>query len=453
MHSTPVKVFALTVALVAATIASVLAQSRTAAKPQPANKNTAQQPNAAAPAALPEAERQAIENDLIWTGDYNGAINADLNARAVAAVKAFQKRIKAKETGVLDAKERAALAAAAQQKRDAAGWSLQDDHSTGARIGLPIRLVPLDAIIIGGARWRSANANVQVETFRIVKPGATLQSVYDSQSKVAERKITYKLARPDFFVLTGMQGAKKFYVRAAFRNGEVRGFTIVYDPKIARMVDPIVIAMSNAYMAFPAKAIAIVPPPRRKVEYGTGVIVSPKGDVLTSRELLEGCEVVTLAGLGPADTIASDKASGLALLRIYGAHKLAPLALADPAPTAELTLVGIADPQSQAGGDKVSVAPARVRAATASAPAAIEPPPQIGFAGAAALDRHGRLGGIVDPPPQFVVAGPPAPDATKLIPVGAVRTLLGAQHVPADAGTAGTDAAKSAVVRIICVRK
>src|SRR5690242_18119220 len=42
--------------------------------------------------AIPLAERVAIQNDLIWAGDYNGVLNGEFGARAVAAVKAFQKR-------------------------------------------------------------------------------------------------------------------------------------------------------------------------------------------------------------------------------------------------------------------------------------------------------------------------------------------------------------------------
>ena len=96
---------------------------------------------------------------------------------------------------------------------------------------------------------------MQVETFRIAKPGTTLQGVYDDEFKAAARKVSYKLARPDFFVLSGTQGAKRFYIRGVFKDREVRGFTILYDPATAATVDPIVIGMSNAYSAFPAKAV------------------------------------------------------------------------------------------------------------------------------------------------------------------------------------------------------
>ena len=58
-------------------------------------------------AAMPENERMAIQSDLIWTGDYNGIVDADFGDNSVAAVKAFQKRNGGKETGILNPDERA----------------------------------------------------------------------------------------------------------------------------------------------------------------------------------------------------------------------------------------------------------------------------------------------------------------------------------------------------------
>src|ERR1700731_3397838 len=63
-------------------------------------------------AAMPDAERLAIQSDLIWTGDYNGVVGAEFADRAVAAVQAFQKRNGGKETGILNPDERAKLAQA-----------------------------------------------------------------------------------------------------------------------------------------------------------------------------------------------------------------------------------------------------------------------------------------------------------------------------------------------------
>src|SRR5205814_8414493 len=111
------------------------------AKSGKAEKKTATDAIAASYTAIPLAERISIQNDLAWTGDYNGAINGEFAERAIAAVKAFQKRNGAKETGVLNQPERAALAAAARPKQDAVGWRMTDDAATGARIGVPAKLV------------------------------------------------------------------------------------------------------------------------------------------------------------------------------------------------------------------------------------------------------------------------------------------------------------------------
>ena len=186
---------------------------------------------------------------------------------------------------------------------------------------------------------------------------------------------------------------------------------------------------------------AAAPPPRRKVEYASGVAVGT-GEIVTSREALEACHVVTVAGIGGADRLAEDKANGLVLLRVHGAS-LKPAALASAAPKGDVILLGVADPQAQGGGSAVSAAKARV-----SDTFALDTPPALGFDGAAALDAQGRLAGLVANRPA-VVAGP----AAALAPVEAIRALLETQNVAPAAGAAGAEAAKASVVRVICVRK
>src|SRR5205085_8793724 len=133
-------------------------------------------------------------------------------------------------------------------------------------------------------------------------------------------------------------------VRAQLRGEEVRGFTILHDQAMTGIMEPVVVAMSSAYAAFPAGA---APPPRRKVEYATGVAVGP-GHIMTSRDALDGCYVVTIAGIGGVDRVAEDKEKGLALLRVYAAN-LKPVVLAGENAKGDVTLVGVADPQAQGG--------------------------------------------------------------------------------------------------------
>jgi hypothetical protein len=401
---------------------------------------------AASYTAIPLAERLAIQNDLVWTGDYNGLVNGEFGERAIAAVKAFQKRNGAKETGVLNQPERATLAAAAKPKQDAVGWRMADDPATGARIGVPAKLVPQQTQIIGGTRWASSRGEYQVETFRITQPGTSLSAVFEKMKREPTgRKADYSVLKPDFFVISGLQNLKKFYVRAQLRGDEVRGFTVQYDQAMAGIMDPVVVAMSSAYSAFSSAA---APPPRRKVEYASGVVVAPDY-VLTSREALEGCHVVTIAGIGGVDRISDDKAGSLALLRVYGAN-LKPVALAAENTKGDVTLVGVADPQAQGGGAAVSAAKARVGDTLA-----LDPPPTLGFDGAAALDAQGRLAGIATLKTPLVAGATPTPlTSATLTPLDAVRSFLDAQKVaPASGVAAGLEAAKASVVRVICVRK
>jgi peptidoglycan hydrolase-like protein with peptidoglycan-binding domain len=99
-------------------------------------------------AAIPLAERIAIQLDLAWTGDYNGLINGEFTEKTIAAIKQFQRNRKFKETGVLNPQERALLATAAKSKQTQVGWSIVDDPVTGARLGIPTKHVPAKAVAL-----------------------------------------------------------------------------------------------------------------------------------------------------------------------------------------------------------------------------------------------------------------------------------------------------------------
>jgi peptidoglycan hydrolase-like protein with peptidoglycan-binding domain len=403
---------------------------------------------------LPLAERMAIQFDLAWTGDYNGLVTGEFNERITAAIKTFQRDRKFKETGVLDAQQRAALADAARAKQAQVGWSMVDDPITGVRIGLPTKQVPNKSQRRTGTRWSSAQGQIQIETFKLREPGTTLTAVYEQQKKEPPtRRLEVNLLRPDFFILSGMQNLKKFYVRAAIKDGEVRGMSVLYDQATEPIMDPIVVVMSSAFAPFPgaADAAQFGPPPKRKVEYATGIVVSTAGHIVTDRQLTDGCNVLVVSGYGDADRLAEDRSSELALLQVHGAGDLVPAALAaDAAQAPDLTAVGIADPQNQGGGSALSTVAVKLKGET------LDPAPQPGFSGAAALDPQGRVVGMVAlrmPVIANVGATPAQPQAT-MVPAAIIRTFLTGQGVAPTLSTrTGLDAAKAALVRVICVRK
>jgi peptidoglycan hydrolase-like protein with peptidoglycan-binding domain len=417
------------------------AQAQKGAAAKPAAKPTTND-------SMPLADRLAIQTDLIWTGDFNGLANGEWGDRTTNAVKTFQKRKGGKDTGTLTPEERAALSTEAKAKQDDVGWKLVADDN-GTQVGVPLKLMPRASKGKSGGHWQSNKGEVQIDLFREPAP-ATLAVVYDQERKNPGRKVDYNVIKPDFFVISGLQGLKKFYIRANAGGGEVRGVTVLYDQAMEGIMEPIVVAISSAFTPFPSATQVAGALVKRKVEYATGVVVSSAGDIVTDREVLDGCQVIVASGLGNAERIADDKASGLGLVRVYGAHDLKPLALGD-APRTDVTLVGIADPQTQAGNATISTTKARVVASGDTS--TLDPAAALGFSGAAAIDAEAGFVGVVVQRPQ-VVAGPPTNGgASAIASAGAVRKLLLVQKLTPASGKESVEFAKDSVVRLICVRK
>ena len=403
--------------------------------------------------AMAQAERQAIQSDLAWVGNYNGAITGEVSERMVAAIKEFQKARGGKETGVLNPQERGVLAETARRRQDNVGWKIVTDAGSGVRLGIPTKLVPQQSSDANGAKWSSSTGTIQIQLARRKEANSATAKLADQERREpAGRKVDYSVVKPDFFVLSGTQGLKKFYVRGHFKGDEVRILTILYDQATEGTVEPVVIAMSSAFNPFPAGAQIAGPPPRKTVEYGTGIVVSADGAIIADRQISDGCLAIAIAGYGNADRVAEDKDHDLALLRIYGARGLKPLGLTNGAAKSGVELTGIADPQNQGGGAAASGVKVSVTQVGSGNDLALSPAPAVGFSGAAALDSYGKFAGIALLKP-VIVAGPPnvAPTAqAALVPSDTVREFLKANGV---SGSDGSSDAKASVVRVICVRK
>ncbi len=402
--------------------------------------------------AMEQAERLAIQSDLAWISLYNGAINGDASDRMVAAIKAFQKDHGARETGVLNAQERSVLSTDAKKLQDNVGWKVLSDATSGARIGLPSKLVPIIVSDVNGTKWSSATGTIQIEFSRRREANATTATVAASEKKLNARKADYSVVKPDFFVLSGMQGLKKFYIRGQTRNDEVRVLTILYDQATEGTMIPVTVAMSSAYNPFPGNGVAQAgPPPRKKVEYATGIVASADGAIITDRQATEGCMTIAVPGYGNATRVADDETRELALLRIYGASGLKPLAISgNGTAKSNLSLTGIADPQNQGGRNAVTVVAAV--AAPTGPDVTLTPEPALGFSGAAALDSDGKFAGLARLKPAVVAgpAGTPLPSQALLVSVDSVRDFLKAKGITPASGASD---AKASVLRLVCVRK
>ncbi len=406
-------------------------------------------------AGISQDERLKLQAALLWSGDYAGAVNGE--DPMLIAVKSFQKRIKSKVTGRLTGSERAALIAAAREHEKEFGWSVVADPATGIRIGLPTKMVPNVREATRGTRWSSKHGEVQVETFRVNEPALKLSALFEQEKKEpASRKIEYSVLRDDGYFVSGLQGLKRFSVRAAMRNGEVRGFTMLYDQAMEGIVAPVMVAMASAFSPFPQRSAPFAAL-ARSVEYGNGLIVSAQGHIVTDARVTRGCRVIVAPEFGDAERVAEDKDTGLALLRIYAPRKFKPLPLASDITAAsafkfaDLTLTGIPDPKEQDGDGKLVEIQARL--SDGNSIELRESAPMAGLSGAAVLDSQGRLLGMAAMCNAVIAGTEPLPPPVRLVRAAAIRGFLDEQQVPEPAATASRTSASASVARIICVRK
>ena len=141
----------------------------------------------------------------------------------------------------------------------------------------------------------------------IKEPDLTLAALFEREKKEpATRRIESSALHDDGFFISGMQGLKMFAVRAKLRDGEIRGFTMLYDQMMETIVAPVTAAMAAAFSPFPERSApfaALAKP----VEYGNGLVVSAQGHIVTDLKLTQGCQVIVASGLGDADRMAADE--------------------------------------------------------------------------------------------------------------------------------------------------
>ncbi|NEU10788.1 trypsin-like peptidase domain-containing protein [Methylobacterium sp. BTF04] len=415
--------------------------------------------------ALPETERKGLQDALIWTGDYNSVVTGTFGRRTYDALLAYGKRNGS--AGPPDAAGRATLLKAGEAARGAARFVVKPDAASGATLGVPERLLPKRTPQPGGTRWQSADGRITVETKSFPAGETGLDAVFARITAPSpDRRVTYKIQRPDFLVVSAETATGKSYIRYAAGEAGLRGLTIGYDKVLSVDVDKLVIAIANSFVPFPEVSaaptvpsgpIATVAPvrpvlPTPSAPTATGLVVGP-GRVLTSASALDGCATPSVGG-SPARIATRDAARDLVLLetgRLPGMTPITPtLRAVSPAAGDDLMVLG-------ANAEGVSVAPGQAGSDGNRVIAPLQP----GAGGAPVLDRTGALAGLVVrfPAAPRLVAGIVPPASYGLVPVGALGAFLaqaGIANPPASAsmrtGSVGAAAAglAGAVVGITC---
>lgn len=445
---------------------------------RPAAAAKPKQPSAALPDAeyeaartafesLPETTRKAVQDALVWTGDYNAVTAGTYGRRTYDGILAWQKRSGGEPSGILSARERAALDAGGEAVRKAMQFTILPDRASGAVIGVPERLLSKRSAQKGGTRWQSIDGRMTLDTKSFPAGETDLDTLFERATAVTpERRVTYKLKRPDFVVVTAETGAGRSYIRYASGPAGIRGFAIGYDKAMAGEAERLVIAVANSFLPFPEEVSAGAPtlatapvPPIGTALPGftarpaaTGLAVAT-GRVLTTAAALESCANPQVGGL-PLRQVNRDASGALALLALErGPQSGQPFRM--PQIRTEVL----------ASGEALFVLSSETRGAASVAPAiagmgAVQAPLQPGAGGAPVLDRAGRLVGLVARYPNAprLIAGVAPPTRYVTVPGAAIAAFLAEIGIPTavsdrgGTGTLGSSAAPviGAIVAIDC---
>lgn len=287
--------------------------------------------------ALPEADRKAIQDSLIWSGQYLGVVDGVFGKRTRDAIVAYQTSVKAPADGLVDAARLAGMTSAAQKARAAVRFQIFTDEKTGVKIGAPLKIldkrVTNDA---GGPRLEKADESIVLDLASLSGNDAKMSMLFAALTAEAPgRKITLKLSRPDFFVVSGEEAGRKFYERMAKAPAgwpdpaALRGFRFAYPAAQSAEFDRISVAIADSFEPFPAAASspaaasvaaapatptpvpAPPPAPARPVFSATGLLVAP-GQALSAIGAAD-CPNPTIDGK-PAKFMRDDREIGLSLL-------------------------------------------------------------------------------------------------------------------------------------------
>ena len=292
----------------------------------------------AAERSLTRGDRAAVQEALRATGFYDGVIDSDFGPGTRRAMAEWQDATGFDATGILTTAQRRQLLQGLAEARASLGLASVTDDRAGIRIDLPLADVAFAAYEAPFARYDGDNG-VQVLLISEAGDKDTLRGLYDVMQTLeivptdGERSFD-----GDAFTLTGANDRIVSQTEARLDGGAVKGFTLVWPAGDEARRAMALQAMRASFEPIPG--IVLPDDAGDRSQQGpdlvaglqvrgpetsaSGFYVSADGKVLTTAAVAD-CKRVTLDGATEADVVASDPATGLALLAPRA--RLAPIGL------------------------------------------------------------------------------------------------------------------------------
>ncbi|MDD7971779.1 trypsin-like peptidase domain-containing protein [Roseinatronobacter sp. HJB301] len=312
-----------------------------APQPEPEPEETLREAQASE-RLLTRDERVDLQTALQWFGHYTLGIDGAIGPGTRRSMQAWQADQGLEETGVLTTRQRAQLLDAWQGELAMLGMDTWRDEDAGISIDLPLAMMRFDRRETPFVHFDERDdSGVRALLISQTGTNATLFGLYEIMQTLdivpleGERE-----RRQNSFLLTGQSDSLRSHTVAQFRNGQIKGYTLIWTPERDDQMARVLPMMESSFETFgsalpdSAGPASLVPrgdllsglTVRRPAFSRSGFYIDATGTVLTSAGAVANCERVTLDEANTARVVARDDALGLAILEPE--NPLVPMAFA-----------------------------------------------------------------------------------------------------------------------------
>lgn len=282
--------------------------------------------------ALTGSERELLQSAMKSDGYYTSAIDGDFGPGTRKAMAAWQEANRYEPTGVLTSKQRRQLVDGYQAMLASIGLSSLIDSTAGIEIILPMAMIEFDRFEPPFAHFKSRDdSGVKVLLISQTGDEASLRGLYDilQTLEIVPLEGAREIGARSF-TLTGANSQISTHAYAALRDGQVKGFVLIWPADADPRRDMVVETMRAS---FQPQADAVLPDLygdpdaaqsldlmagltiRQPDISRSGFYIDEVGSVLTTAQAVAQCDRITLDEGQTAEVVAADATSGLALLR------------------------------------------------------------------------------------------------------------------------------------------
>ncbi len=312
-----------------------------ATEPAPRAPEETRQQARASERELSRRERKDLQIALQWAGHYDGRIDAAFGPRTRGAMADWQEANNYERTGILTTRQRAELLRQYNAVLDGLGLEPVRDDTAGIEVKLPTEVVAFEKYEPPFAHY-PATGEIAARVLLISQEGDenTLGGLFDIMQ-------TLEIVPPEgprelnsrTFTLVGRDEDRVSHTEARLEDGRIKGFTLVWpagdEDRRTRLLDAMQDSFRRIDGVLPASAgegaaqsIDLVAGLRvRQPEMSrSGFYVDRAGTVVTTAQVVRGCERITIDGDYEAEVVATGPELGVAVLRPK--EPLAPLNVA-----------------------------------------------------------------------------------------------------------------------------